>query len=235
MNRTAPCLAALAAAALLSTSFSLAQPAKDAKATTSDKSHQPAAGDHAVPPGMSEADMQACMAAAIPGEMHQYLAKSVGTWTGKVKMWMPGVSEPMASECTTVITPVMDGRFFRCETEGEMPGMGPFQGSGVNGFDNVSQKFQGTWYDNMGTGMMVGTGTLAADGKTITWNFTYNCPITKGPATMRQVDRRISDSAMSLEMFGTDPATGKEMKIMEIAYTRAAGKDADHGDHSHAK
>jgi hypothetical protein len=46
----------------------------------------------------------------------------------------------------------MDGRFIKLEMEGDMPGMGPFHGFGLYGYDNVSQKYQATWIDNCGRG-----------------------------------------------------------------------------------
>jgi hypothetical protein len=193
-----------------------AAPAPAAKPSTQGAAPQ----THEMPPGMSEADMQACMAAATPGAMHQWLAQSVGTWAGKTTMWHAPGMEPMKSECTSVITPMMDGRFTRCEVNGDMPGMGPFSGFGIYGFDNVSQKFQSAWLDNCGTGIMVGTGELSSDKTTLTWNFTYNCPIAKGPKTMREVERHSGKNSMTLEMYGPDPATGKEFKMMEIAFTR---------------
>jgi hypothetical protein len=101
-----------------------------------------------------------------------------------------------------------------------MPGMGPFNGFGIYGFDNVSQKFQSTWIDNMGTGMMVGTGELSPDGKSVTWDFTYNCPIQKKPVHMREVDTFTSPNSRTLEMFGADPKSGKEYKMMSIELTK---------------
>lgn len=185
----------------------------------------PTNSDHKAPPtGLTEADMQACMAAATPGPMHERLAKGVGTWKGACKMWMPGATEPVASECTTTISPMMDGRFVRIESSGEMPGMGPFQGFGLNGFDNVSQKFVMTWADNMGTGMMNGTGELSEDGKTLTWSCSFNCPITKGPMKCRQIERQTGKDTMTVEMFGPDPKTGRDYKMMQIDYTRSNAK-----------
>jgi hypothetical protein len=193
-----------------------AQPDK-AGAQKGDKQMQP-------PPGMSEADMQAMMAAATPGPMHAHLQKSVGNWTGKVKMWMAEGAEPQLSDCTTTISSLMDGRFTKCETKGSMGEM-PFQGIGIYGYDNVAQKFQSTWIDSMGTGMATGTGTLSPDGKTLTWTCSYNCPIKKGPITMREIERYTGPNTMVLEMYAPDPKTGKEFKTMEIACTRAAGGD----------
>jgi hypothetical protein len=116
----------------------------------------------------------------------------------------------------------MDGRFIKIEVNGDMAGM-PFTGFGLNGFDNVSQKFVTTWVDNCGTGIMNGTGELSPDGKTMTYTMTYNCPIQKKPVTMRQVEHYTGKDTMTMEMFSPDPKTGKEFKAMEISYTRKSG------------
>lgn len=204
--------------ASMSASVATAQAKKETKPAA-----QPATQpEMALPPGMTEADMMACAQAAQPGEMHAFLAESVGTWSGKTTMWMTPEAEPLHSECTTVITPMMDGRFVRCETTGDMPGMGPFNGFGLYGFDNVSENFQGTWIDNCGTGMMTGTGELSSDAATLTWKFDYNCPITRKSTVFREVERRTGKDTMTLEMYSVFPHTGKEFKMMEILYTRVS-------------
>ena len=175
-----------------------------------------------LPPGMTMEEMQAYMAAATPGPMHEHLMKGVGTWTGTTKSWMDPDSAPSTGTCNSTITALMDGKFTKVEIDGDMPGMGPFKGMGLNGFDNVSKSFQSTWIDNMGTGMMQGTGTLSADGKVLTWNFNFHCPITKKPAVMREVETVTGPNSMTLEMFGPHPKTGKEFKMMEIAFTRSS-------------
>jgi hypothetical protein len=192
-----------------------AEPSKDAK---------PGAGqpEMKLPAGWTEADMQACMVAATPGKMHEHLAKSVGVWQGKNTMWMGPDSEPTKSECVSTVTPMMDGRFVKCDIAGDMPGMGPFTGFGLYGYDNVGKKFQCTWVDNCGTGMMVGTGELSSDGSTLTWNFTYNCPIAKKPVTMREIETITGPNTKTLEMFGADPKSGKEYKMMSIEFTKKA-------------
>lgn len=226
MSRTLQSASVLLAIALCGGSAAMANQASGKKQEgppPAKKPTAPSAADQAMPGGMTPEQMQAMMAAATPGPMHKHLARGVGTWAGKVSMWMPGMPDAMKSECVTVITPMMDGRFTKSETTGEMAGgMGAFTGFGLYGFDNVSKKFQSTWLDNMGTGMMTGTGELAADGKTINWAMDYNCPITQKPAVMREVEHWTDDNTMTLTMFGPDPTTGKEMKVMEIAYTRKA-------------
>jgi hypothetical protein len=173
-----------------------------------------------LPPGWTEADMQACMIAGTPGEQHAYLAEGVGTWYGKAKMWMAPGAEAMEMDVTNTITSTMDGRYVTCEVESEMPGMGPFHGNGVYGFDNTTQKFVSTWIDNHSTGIMTGTGALSADHKTMTWTYNYTCPVTKKPTTMREVETATGDNTRTFEMFGIDPKSGKEFKVMHVEYTR---------------
>lgn len=221
-------ICAVAGLAVLAGSIAFAQQTKDSKpatqpSTTQTTKAQPGHDKPQLPPGMTEADMQACMEAGTPGPNHAYLTELVGTWTGKSTMWMTPEAQPVNSECTMTVTSLLDGKFIKCEHNGEIPGMGPFHGYGLSGFDNVSQTFQSTWIDSCGTGMMVGKGQLSTDKSTLTWNFDYNCPITKKPAIFREVERRTGKDSMTMQMFGTDPKSGKEFKMMEIAFTRKAG------------
>lgn len=173
-----------------------------------------------LPPGWSQADMQACMAAGTPGKQHEMLTRGAGRWTGTSQMWMAPDTQPTSSPMTTNITAILDGHFAKCEVTGEIPGMGPFQGLGFSGFDNVTQKYVTTWFDNHSTGIMHGEGVVSADGKTMTWTFHYTCPITKKPATMREVDHFTGDNAMTMDFFGNDPHSGKEYKMMHMDLTR---------------
>lgn len=173
-----------------------------------------------LPPGWTQEDMQAVMAAGTPGKMHQHLAKDVGTWHGKTTMWMAPDTEPLKSEVTSTIKPMLDGRFTRCEIEGEMPGMGPYHAIGVYGYDNVSKEFVSSWIDNHGTGIMNGKGELSRDGKTLTWKFTYNCPVTKKPTVMREIETVTGPKTKTLDVFGIEPKSGKEFKMMHIDLTK---------------
>jgi Protein of unknown function (DUF1579) len=177
-------------------------------------------GEMQLPPNWTAEDMQAMMAAGTPGKMQEFLARDAGTWRGKTTMTMYPGAEPMTSECTSTVTPIMDGRYTKVEMSGEMPGMGAFTGFGINGFDNVSQKFVSTWIDNQGTGIMYGTGELSPDGKTLNWDFNFNCPITKKPVVMREVDTVTGPDSKRLEMYGPDPKTGQEFKMMTIELTK---------------
>jgi hypothetical protein len=179
-----------------------------------------------LPPGWTMEDMEACMLAGTPGEEHKKLAEAAGTWQGKVTMWMAPDTEPMpSSECTATITPIMDGRFTKCEWSGEMPGMGPYNGFGLYGFDNVTKKYTAIWIDNHGTGMMQGEGERSAGGKVLTLTYTHSCPITKKPAEIRSVETVTGPNTKTLEMFATEPKSGKEYKMMRAELTKKDGAD----------
>lgn len=183
---------------------------------------QGAQGEMQLPPGWSMEDMQACMIAGTPGEMHQKLARHNGTWTGTNTMWMAPGAEPMKSACTAKATSVMDGRYVKWDFSGEIPGMGPFTGLGYTGYDNAAGKFVSTWMDNHSTGIMRGTGEMSNNGNTLTWNYEYFCPIRKSMATMREVQTFKGDDTITMEMFGADPKSGKEYQMMKIEMKRGS-------------
>jgi hypothetical protein len=205
------------------------KPAKPTRPTTPAQAE--GQHDHKLPPGITEEEFHAWMEAATPGPMHARLRESVGVWEGTTTSWMKPGMEPTKGTCTSTITPMMNGQYTKCEVEG-MSEFGPFQGFGIYGYDNVAQEFQSTWIDSHGTGIVHGTGELSSDGDTITWVSTYNCPLTKKPMKMRQVETRSGPDAMTLAFFGPDLKTGKEYKMMEIAFRRTAGSGDAHASAS---
>jgi hypothetical protein len=207
-----PAIVVALGVALAAASIAQADPAKEAA--------PPDLSKFKLPKGWTMEDVMTCMAAGVPGEMHKKIAKEVGTWKGKQTMWMGPDSEPSTTECSSTVSPLMDGRFVKVDFSGIIEGMGPYNGMGIVGYDNVSQKIQAIWLDNHGTGMSVGTGELSADGKTLTIEYSFTCPLTKKPATMRQVETYTSPTSKTMEMFGADPKTGKEYKMMKIEMTK---------------
>lgn len=213
-TKFAPVGMAIAALVAVAGSIAFAQPG-DKKTDKKQPEHQPAQGQPAMTP-----EQQACMEAGTPGEMHAKFAKEAGHWTAKTKSWEGPDAKPTDCEMTTNVTTIMGGRFLQCDVSGEMPGMGKFEGRGVYGFDNTSQKLQATWIDNVGTGQMIGTGEASTDGSTITWTYNYTCPVTKKATTMREVDRHVDENTKTITMFAIDPKTGKEYKMMEQTLKR---------------
>jgi hypothetical protein len=79
----------------------------------------------------------------------------------------------------------------------------------------------------MGTMLMNLTGELSSDGKTMTWNTKFMCPMTKQDTWMREIERTTGPDTMVMEMWGPSmDGSGKEAKMMEIAYTRKPGSAA---------
>jgi hypothetical protein len=172
-----------------------------------------------LPPGWTAEDMQAYMTAATPGKEHEFLMREIGDWDCETTMWMTPDSEAIESTGTATVKPILDGRYTQVEWKGEMPGMGPYNGLGTYGYDNVKKKYVSTWMDNMSTGMMVGEGELSEDGKKLTWEYKGHCPIQKKEIVMRQIETITSPTTKTLEFFGPDK-TGKDYKHMEIKLTK---------------
>jgi hypothetical protein len=207
-----PTLVIILGLTIVAGSLAIAEPGTDSKNS--------APAQIKLPPGWTEADMQACMLAATPGKIHEQLAKGAGTWQGKQTMWMYDGADPVKNDITSKVTPIMDGRYLKIEFTGQTPGMGPFSGLGITGYDNVSQRVVSTWIDNWSTGIMYGVGEVSDDGKTITTKMSYNCPLTKKPAVMREIETTTGPNTKTLEMFSTDPKSGKEFKMLSIELTR---------------
>lgn len=166
-----------------------------------------------------EAEMQKYMQLAAPGEHHKHIAAFAGTWTSKNKVWQAPGAPPVESEGKSTNQMVLGGRFLHTTYASTMMGM-PFEGMGLDGFDNASGKHLSLWADNFGTMMILFEGTCSKDGST-TMHATYNDPMTGKPTTMRTVSRQLSPTQHVFEMFSPGP-DGKEFKNMEITYTKVA-------------
>ena len=178
------------------------------------------AEDMKKPDGMSadeQAMMEAWMKAGSPGEAHKKMAADVGTYDMKVTSWNAPGAPPTEDKGTATRKMIMDGRVLVEDVTSSMMGM-PFKGQGMRGYDNVTGKYWGTWIDSMSTGMMVSEGNCDASG-TCSFTGTMNDPMTKKPSTVRMTSRRQDAKTEIFEMYGTGP-DGKEMKMMEIAYTK---------------
>lgn len=163
------------------------------------------------------AEMEAYMKAGTPGEPHRLLAADAGTYDMKLRSWSDPAAPPMESTGTAVRTVDLDGRVVVERVTATTMGM-PFTGQSMTGFDNVSGKYWSVWTDSMSTGLMVSEGTCDAQ-RSCTYYGSWNDPIKKGPVKARMVARWTSPTTELFEMYapGRD---GKEMKMMEIHYTK---------------
>jgi hypothetical protein len=224
-------LTALFAAATVS--FAQEKP-KDATSAAMPVAAQPA--DAKVSAAQPSADdmnkmMAQMMELSKLNENHKLLASLDGTWNCNVKMWMDGDTskKPNVSKSTAVRKSIMDGRYFTMDVTGkmQMPGADgkpkevSFKGMAVDGYDNVKKKFISTWSDNMGTGIMMSEGDYDAATKTLTYTGEFEMmPGMK--QKIREVMKITDKDHMDFEYY--EDRGGKEMKTMEIAYTRSGKK-----------
>jgi hypothetical protein len=168
----------------------------------------------ALPPGITPEMMQSMMATMQPGPKHAELAKQVGEWDADVEHYMPGMPVEK-SKGSAKVTMVMNGRFLREDFKGTMMGQ-PFEGMMLLGYDNNLKRYDSTWIDSMGTGMMV-TNSKGDTPEELSGSF--YCPMAKKEITARLVTKFVNNGKHIFEMHapGLD---GKEALMMRITYNR---------------
>jgi hypothetical protein len=161
--------------------------------------------------------MKAWEEAMTPGPEHEKLASMAGDWSLEVKSWMDPAAPPEVSQATAHREMILGGRVLSEHVNGTMMGQ-PFEGMGTTGYDNVTDKYWGTWIDNMGTGMMLSSGTYDADSKSMNMTGEFPDPTTGGMKSVRMVVRHESDDREVMEMY--EMRGEEEVKTMEIVFTR---------------
>jgi len=168
-----------------------------------------------------EMDPQAMMEVwkklSMPGEPHKLFASLAGSWTTTTKEWMEPGKPPSESSGTAEMKMLLDGRFLYQEYNAQMMGQ-PFSGVGIDAYDNMTKKYVTAWIDTMGTGIFMMEGTASADGKTITLKGSHPEP-GGGKMTHRAVWKIVDNNTQTFDMYGAHHG-GKEMKVLEISYTR---------------
>jgi hypothetical protein len=194
---------------------------KSTTTTTTDSTATAAKpAETAPPPPMDSAAMaKAMMEYGTPGDMHKWMASMSGKWDADVTSWWNGPDKPaQTSKAVGESKMIMGGRYQQSSFKGNMGGM-PFEGMELMGYDNSKKMFQDTWIDNMGTGFMNLEGTMDQATHTITMKGKSTDPTTGKDQDVREVMTMPDEKHQTLEMYMT-PAGGKEMKVMEIKYTK---------------
>lgn len=164
-----------------------------------------------------QAMMELWKQAATPGEPHKLFASLVGSWTTSTKEWMEPGKPPTESTGTAEMKMLLDGRFLYQEYNSQMMGQ-PFSGIGIDAYDNMTKKYVTAWIDTMGTGIFIMEGTASVDSKTITLKGSHPEP-GGGKMSHRAVWKIIDQNNQTFDMYGTHHGQ-KEMKVLEITYTR---------------
>ena len=166
-----------------------------------------------------EAMMKAWQAYMTPGDVHKMLGKSDGKWTTETTMWMDPMAPPAKSKGTCVNKMTLGGRYQESDFHGSFMGQ-PFDGRGTLAYDNAKKVFINTWIDNMGTGIMVLQGPWDEASKSITFTGNVVDPSSGKDTPVREIFSIRDDNHHHMEMYMNGP-DGKEMKTMEIDFTRA--------------
>jgi len=216
-------------ATVIATSLFAQTPATSPPAAATLSAAQPASAT-GQPPNPQEM-MKQMMEMSKLNENHKLLADMNGSWNYTIKMWMnpdPN-AQPQQSKGTASRKSIMDGRYFIMDVSGKMQMPGEdgklkdmqFKGMGLEGYDNVKQKFVASWIDNMGTGIQFSEGTYDPATKTLT--YTGVIEMMPGMRTPVREALKVTDKDhMTLEWYET--RGGQEKKTMEINYTRAGKK-----------
>ena len=171
--------------------------------------------------GSKQMDPQAMMEVwqklSMPGEPHKLFATLAGTWTTHTKEWMEPTTPPVESTGTASMKMLLDGRFLYHNFNGLMMGQ-PFSGIGIEAYDNITKKYVSTWIDSLTTGILIMEGAATPDGKTIVLRGSQVEP-GGGKVMHRAIWKILDANNQTFELYGTR-GRGKEMKLLEIVYTR---------------
>ena len=163
----------------------------------------------------SQAEMEAMMKAAAPGDQHQELATHAGKWKTKMTMWIPGM-DAAESEGTAEAEMILGGRFLMSKQMGSTMGM-PYEGLAIVGYDNVTKKYTHTWRSTMETSVTLGEGTADEQGL-ITLKGEMIDPMGGPMVPYRYEIKKVDDNHYVHTMYWS--FGGQEAKAFEAHYNR---------------
>ena len=171
------------------------------------------------PAAMSEEAMMAQWQKAMtPAAGHARLMPMVGSWKATTTFTMaPGAPEQV-SKGTSVHRLVLGGRFLEQTYKGTSMGM-PFEGIGFTGYDNVQQRYVGTWMDTFGTGVMSCLGVGRPTDEKL--DFVAEAIEPSGNKKVFDTIVRIRNHGHHSYEMWTKGENGKPYRVMLVEYERA--------------
>ena len=112
---------------------------------------------------------------------------------------------------------ILGGRFLQEDYSNTFANT-PFQGHGLTGYDLLKQKYVNVWVDNLGSWLTLSEGSLDPSGKVLTLTGEMPDPQTGKGRPTKTVTRIESADRHVFEIY--DHVDGKDVKIMEVTYTR---------------
>ena len=165
----------------------------------------------------SNAAMQEMMKLMMPGEGHKFFTPMAGKWRGKMKIinYTDPTAPAMESDTESQSKLILGGRFLQEEASGSVMGM-PMQRMSILGYDNVTKKYTLIFFSTTETATNIATGTLDADGKTLTLRGEFIQ--SNGNEAFKNVIRIDGDTHV-FESYRVMP-DGRELKAVEQVMTR---------------
>ena len=96
-----------------------------------------------------------------PGPEHDHLKTMVGYWDAVMEMG------GQKSKAKATYKTICSGMWIASDFESELDGV-PYQGHGMDGYDQLKKKYVGYWFDSMTSAHMAFEGNFDADHKVLT-------------------------------------------------------------------
>lgn len=169
--------------------------------------------------GQPESDVQALIAAGAPGKHHAELESLIGTWDGTMS-FRPAPEVP-ALEFPGVATRewALGGRFVREVVEAASPFGMPFEGIGYTGYNNIDQRYEMIWMDNMSTAVYPGHGAYNRETKVFTFYSERRDPAS-GRLITGWSETDVSDPDRHVVKGWEHTADGRVFQSVEGVFTR---------------
>ena len=147
-----------------------------------------------------------------PGPEHTHLEKMVGTWDTVMEMG------GQKSRGTATYKSICSGMWITSDFESDLGGI-PYQGHGMDGYDQMKKKYIGYWFDSMTSAPMSFEGNFDANHKVLTMTGSSPGPDGK-PQRFHTTTEMQGTDRMIFKMFMVATADGKEELSFTIEYTR---------------
>ena len=163
--------------------------------------------------------MAAYEKAMTPAASHARLAEMAGEWQLDIKFWMQPGGEPMVSTATSTRKMIMGGRYLADHVEGDAMGQ-PFTGMGITGYNNVEERFEATWVDNMGTAIFTSHGEWIEEENALVMQGSYVDPATGKKKKVKTISRIEGPDKEIFEWYEKSEGEEEALKTMEIISIR---------------
>ncbi len=151
-------------------------------------------------------------------EFHKMLARSNGTWTGQATMTFSADAPPVTSTSTLTNTMAMGGLYQVSEINYNIMGK-RITGIRVTGYDGTKKIFTRAMIQDGGNGVAM-EGPWDETAKSMTFRYKQANSSTGRESQMKEVYTIIDENTEVLELFRHDPQTEKELKILNVKWTR---------------